>query len=48
MTVDEFIEELIKLREQGKGHFLVKDGYQGEDFDIEEILIDDDGQYIML
>jgi hypothetical protein len=44
MTVNEFIEYLEKLREQGKGHYLVKQDWA--ETCAEDIDIDDDGKYI--
>ena len=45
MTINEFIKELIELQEQGKGNYLVRDGCQGEDLTVEQIIVDDDSRF---
>lgn len=43
MTLNEFIEELLKLQKEGKGEYKVKSVYYWEEWDIDEppIVFDD-------
>lgn len=48
MNVDEMIEELLKLKNEGKGQYKVRSSYWSDEFDLHEPLIFDDQKEIYL
>jgi tRNA(Phe) wybutosine-synthesizing methylase Tyw3 len=48
MTIDELIEELLKLKNEGKGEYKAKSSCWGDVFDLDKPIVFDDVKEIYL